>query len=223
MKKRKIILFDIDHTMFDASLYRKLMFDLITDYLAFEDRGKLHQTLEEIYISHRKKLGYFDLEILLEELVQQLAIEADTKAVFEAVLKDKESYQRAIFDETVSVLEEIAQHKDITLGIFSGGREEHQFRKIENFIHLFDKEHINILKMKERDLPEIMKKYIHDRLYLVDDILQILYNAKKSHGDITTIWMKRGPIAAQQDRIQNFTPEYTVSNLREVVPIILGK
>ncbi|HSX09044.1 MAG TPA: hypothetical protein VLF93_02750 [Candidatus Saccharimonadales bacterium] len=63
MKKRKIILFDIDHTMFDASLYRKLMFDLIADYLAFEDRGKLQQTLEEIYVSHRQRIGYFDLEI----------------------------------------------------------------------------------------------------------------------------------------------------------------
>ncbi|HSW88887.1 MAG TPA: hypothetical protein VLG12_07025 [Candidatus Saccharimonadales bacterium] len=218
---RKIILFDIDHTMFDASLYRTLMFDLIADYLAFEDRGKLQQTLEEIYVSHRQRIGYFDLEILLEELVQQLAIEADTRAVFEAVLEDKASYERAIFDETVAVLEEIGHHKDIILGVFSGGREEHQFRKIQNFIHLFDKEHIHILKMKERDLPEIMQKYTKDTLYLVDDILQILYNAKKSHGNITTIWMKRGTIAARQDQIPGFTPDFTVTNLKEVVPIVI--
>ncbi|HSX09045.1 MAG TPA: hypothetical protein VLF93_02755 [Candidatus Saccharimonadales bacterium] len=149
-----------------------------------------------------------------------MAIEADTRAVFEAVLKDKASYEQAIFDETVAVLEEIGHHKDITHGVFSGGREEHQYRKIQNFIHLFDKEHIHILKMKEQDLPEIMQKYTKDTLYLVDDILQILYNAKKSHGNITTIWMKRDHIAENQPKIDGFIPDFTVTNLREVVPIV---
>lgn len=219
-KKRKIILFDIDHTLFDASLYRKLMFDLIAEYLVFEDREKLQHALEKTYVSHREKTGYFDLEIMLEELVQQLVIEADTRAVFDAILRDEASYEKSVFSETIEVLEEIAKKSDITVGVFSGGREEHQYRKIQNFIHVFDKDHIHILKMKERDLPNIMETYKDDTLYLVDDILQILYNAKKSHGNVTTIWMKRGPIAERQPRIDGFTPDFTVTNLREVVPII---
>jgi len=47
--------------------------------LVFEDREKLQHATRKTYVSHRQKIGYFDLEIMLEELVQQLAIEADTR------------------------------------------------------------------------------------------------------------------------------------------------
>jgi len=216
---RNIILFDIDHTLFDASLYRQLMFNLITDYIEFEDLELLRQSLEAIYFSHREKIGYFDLEIMLEELAKELDININVTELFEAVLMDEASYEKAVFDETVEVLQEISKNKNFRIGIFSGGREEHQLKKIEKFKHFFHEEHIHILRMKDKDLPEIMKQYEHDTLYLIDDILQILYNAKKFHPNITVIWMKRGRLADQQ-KIEGFEPEYTVTNLRELLPIL---
>lgn len=217
---RKIILFDIDHTLFDASLYRKLMFNLITDYIEFEDRERLDKSLEEIYFSHREKIGYFDLEVMLEDLAKELDIDLNVAELFEAVLMDEASYEKAVFDETVEVLQELSQNKDFRIGIFSGGREEHQLKKIEKFKHFFHEEHIHILRMKDKDLPHIMKQYEHDTVVLIDDILQILYNAKKFHPNMTVIWMKRGRLADQQ-KIEEFEPDYTVTNLREILKIIV--
>lgn len=219
-KNRKIILFDIDHTMFDAALYRKLMFQLIADFISFHDKEKMDAALEYVYAAHRQRIGYFDTEILLQDLAKELDIDINSRQLFEKILMDEASYEYSIFEETIEVLEAIAKHKDMHIGIFSSGREEHQLRKIETFKHFFEKEHIHILKMKEKGMPEIMNSYKNDTVYLVDDILQILYNAKTLHGNITTIWMKRGPIADQQARIDGFTPDFTVTNLREIVPIL---
>src|SRR5579859_6831248 len=134
---KKLVLFDIDHTLFDATLYRSLMFDLISEYISLENKEKLFHTLESVYFSHRKKIGYFDLEFMLEELKNELNIELDTLAVFNTILQDEESYQKALFKETVSVLERLAADKQIQIGIFSGGRKDHQLRKIASFQHVF--------------------------------------------------------------------------------------
>ena len=221
MKKRKIILFDIDHTLFDAGLYRKLMFDIVADVVAFENREKLLATLEDVYFSHREKTGgYFDIEFMLEELGRELAIEVDSAAILDAILADEESFQKSLFTETIDVMETIAKDKEIRIGVFSSGREEHQLKKLETFAHIFHKEHMHIFMFKDKEIAHVMETYRDDVVYLVDDVLKILYNAKKHHQNLITIWMKRGRLAAKQTSMEDFTPDYTVENLWGILPIL---
>lgn len=223
MKKRTIILFDIDYTLFDAQLYRKLMFDIITDVIAYEEREKFLQTLEAVYFSHRKKTGYFDIEFMLEELGRELSITINRERVLDAILADEASFQQALFTETIDVMETLSQQKDLRIGVFSSGKKEHQLSKLKKFIHVFQEEHIHIFMLKDKEIPAIMEKYQNDIVYLVDDVLSILYNAKKHHPNLTAIWMKRGRLAAQQEPIKDFTPDYTVENLWQAAEIVTNQ
>jgi len=82
----------------------------------------------------------------------------------------------------VEVLEEIAQKSDITVGVFSGGREEHQYRKIQNFIHVFDKDSYSYSENERTGFAKIMEEYKDDTLYLVMIYCKSSINAKQSHG-----------------------------------------
>jgi len=224
MKKRNIILFDIDYTLFNAKIYRELMFAVIADTIALENRERLLQALEEVYFSHRKKTGgYFDIEFMLDELARELAIEIDTVKVLEAILADEASFQRSLFDETVEVMEKLGGNKELHIGVFSSGREAHQLRKLQAFAHVFKQEHMHIFLFKNNEIASVMKKYKNDNVYLVDDVLEILYKAKQFHPHLVAIWMKRGRLADKQKPIENFTPDYTVEDLREIEPILFIK
>lgn len=219
--KRTLVLFDIDHTLFDASLYRQLMFDLIEKCIAIEKGESLREKLAEVYISHRKKIRYFDLEFMLRELQLEINTEIDIAAIFDKILKDETSYTQAIYEDTVEVLQELAKNNDVTIGIFSNGRHEHQLQKIKSFAHLIDKEHIHIFRMKEKELEKLSAKYKDYKLFIVDDILEILYNAKKVDNAINTVWIRRDGVLDQ--KTDTFTPDYTVRNLREIIPVVREK
>jgi hypothetical protein len=48
----------------------------------------------------------------------------------------------------------------------------------------------------------------------------MLRMAKKTDSSIFTIWMKRGEYAETQKMHEDFTPDATVNNLRDVIPLI---
>jgi FMN phosphatase YigB (HAD superfamily) len=218
--RKTIVLFDIDHTLFDAAKYRKRMLEIMAKHIELEDKEKVYQTMEKQYMAHREKIGYVDLEFMLQEIITELKIKADIAKILSAVLDDEASYEEAIFEETIEVVEILAKQENLVLGIFSAGREAHQLRKIKKFAHVFSQEHIHIFKMKDQELPQVMEKYKDDTVVLIDDVLAILYKAKQLHNNITTIWVKRGRFAENQKTVEHFTPDYTVYNLKEIVSIL---
>src|SRR5258708_24749899 len=219
MAKQKLVLFDIDYTLFDTAVYREQLFPALLQHLRV-DNAKAKEILQDIYYSHRKHVGHFDLAIIIEELIEALSLEADAEEVFQEFLYAEQTYAPALYEEAKDTLQKLSELKDLRIGIFSGGRTDHQLQKINSLEKFFHKEHVHIFLVKEKEIEKVMKKYVNYQLFLVDDVLDILHNAKKANPDVTTVWSKRGRLAERVKEIPGFTPDYTITNLEEVVKIL---
>ncbi len=136
------------------------------------------------------------------------------------VFKTSNLQKHALYKEVQDVLQKLA--KIATLGIFSQGDLELQTMKLHktNIVEHFSSSDIHIVEEKEKTLRQILKKYHAQKLYLIDDKLAILRQAKKIIPSTFTIWVKRGIYAKIQKPFEDFTPDATVSNLKKVVSII---
>lgn len=125
-----------------------------------------------------------------------------------------------LYKEVLDVLEELA--KIATLGIFSEGEKDLQTAKLlKTDIHRhFPQEYVHIVKSKGGMLEEVLAKYRDFTLYLVDDKLPLLYEAKKILPSLFTIWVKRGKYARKQRPIVGFHPDATVLNLRGIIRLV---
>lgn len=137
-------------------------------------------------------------------------------AVFkETNLSDFSLYEEVL--DTISELQNIAR-----LGIFSEGDLIFQETKLhKTAIHgRFLKSHMHIVANKEEVLADVLNKYRGEKLFLVDDKLQVLRLAKEQMPAVFTIWIKRGPFAESEQNSEGFVPDATINTLREVVEIV---
>jgi bifunctional UDP-N-acetylglucosamine pyrophosphorylase/glucosamine-1-phosphate N-acetyltransferase len=138
-----------------------------------------------------------------------------------AHLKATNLLEFLLYDEVNEVIEQLAPKA--RLGILSEGEFAWQTRKLkETKIHeVFEIEHMHIVEKKFEVAETILKKYQEsDKIFLVDDKLTFLYQAKQILPSICTIWVKRGEYAMNQKPIEGFTSDYTVNNLQEIIPLI---
>ena len=113
----------------------------------------------------------------------------DTKTFKESKL---ENY--CLYEEVLHVLEELI--KVAELGIFSMGDTEFQNRKLveTGIANYFKDKNVHVFSDKEINLKEMFDRYQQYRIFLVDDKLNVLYNAKKIMPSVFTIWVKKGAI-----------------------------
>ncbi len=215
MKKQKIILFDIDYTLFDVAKFRKKIFKSIIGFVGKNKIDKIDKILEDIYYTSRERVGYFKMDGFLEDVSRKFKI----NVALTNILKD-EIFSDNLYGETKEVLEYIAKDPSIKIGIFSGGEFGFQLKKIQEVSNFFHKEHVNIIKQKHLNISEIIKKYKSFRIYLVDDVFDILYNAKKIDKKLISIWIKRGRFAKSAKPIGEFKPDFEIRNLKEIISII---
>lgn len=136
------------------------------------------------------------------------------------LFKQSKLRRHKLYKEVLDVLEELAKLSQ--LGIFSEGAEDLQTAKlVKTDIHKrFPKEHVHIVKSKALMLEEVINKYQNMHVYLIDDKLPLLYEAKKILPAVFTVWVKRGKYARVQKPIIGFRPDATVLTLRNIVKII---
>ncbi|MBI2430686.1 MAG: hypothetical protein HYV39_01575 [Candidatus Levybacteria bacterium] len=129
----------------------------------------------------------------------------------------------SLYEEAVDVLAKLKENA--YLGIFSEGNHNLQKTKLlKTKIHnSFAKRYIHIVANKEEKVEEILKKYKKYLVFLVDDKLTVLYQAKQLFPSLVTIWVKRGRYALKQSPIEGFTPDAIIGSLRELPPIVLSK
>ena len=215
MNKQKVILFDIDYTLFDVAKFRKKIFKSIIGFVGKNKIDKIDKILEDIYHTSRERVGYFNMVSFLEDVSRKFKI----NVALTNILKD-EIFSDNLYEETKEVLESIAKDPSIKIGIFSGGESGFQLKKIEQVENFFNKDHIHIIKYKHLNVQKIIKKYKNFKIYLIDDMLDILYNAKKIDKDMITIWIKRGRFAKNAKPIKGFKPDFEIGDLKEIVSII---
>lgn len=153
----------------------------------------------------RKKIVIFDIDYTL----------FNTDAFKQSNLTLHTLYSEVV--STLSSLQTIA-----SLGILSEGDIELQNKKLTktNIAHFFLKDHVHITLDKSLSLESFLKKYKDYNLFLVDDRLSILFEAKQKRPDLFTVWVKRGRYAKNQKPIDDFTPDATVSDLTKLTSIV---
>lgn len=136
------------------------------------------------------------------------------------LFKESALTKYALYDEVIPLLSKLATISE--LGIFSKGEEEFQKTKLQKtgIEKYFELGNIHIFEDKDSNMNKIIKQYEGNKIYLVDDKLEILFNAKKINPSIVAIWVKRGPFAQDEKLLDNFSPDITVVNLKEIISII---
>jgi len=136
-------------------------------------------------------------------------------------LKNSHYIKFDLYEDVIEALSELA--KTATLGIFSQGEIAFQKKKLQktNINHYFSEEHIHIVEYKVGVVEEVLSSYSKKgKVFFIDDRLESLYMAKKETPSVFTIWMKRGRYADIQEEKTDFTPDATVKNLREIIPLV---
>jgi FMN phosphatase YigB (HAD superfamily) len=139
----------------------------------------------------------------------------DTKTFKESSLK-----KYSLYNEVMLVLESLA--KIAQLGIFSKGEIELQNVKLQKtgIKNFFNGKNIHIFEDKDLNLKDVLEKYKNFKIFLVDDKLTTLYNAKINTPSIFTVWVKRGPFAENQKPLENFSPDATINDFSSLNRII---
>jgi len=126
-----------------------------------------------------------------------------------------------LYNDVREALEALA--KICTLGILSQGELTFQQRKlletkIERYFH---QNHTHIVDVKVEAFEGILKRY-HGvgKVFFVEDRLLTLSKAKKTDPGIVAIWMKRGRYAKTQKTLSEFTPDFTITSLDELISIV---
>lgn len=159
--------------------------------------------------------------LIMEKSKKILLLDIDDTLFNTAKLKRSDLKHFELYDDVIDALEEL---KDICmLGILSQGelafqKEKLQRTNIENYFH---KEHTYIVERKVEAFKELLAQYEGTgTVFFVEDRLATLRVAKKTHPSTVAIWMKRGRYANTQSQIADFTPDETVTNLKDLVEII---
>lgn len=218
---KKIILFDIDYTLFNAQNYRNAFVTALQKEIGISDSQNFLQIADEAYVESRAEIGIFDPKLFLQLLGEKLHEKLDIKKL-EKLIVNEEIFNSSLYEDTVAVVSELAKEKNIFLGIFSAGFlpiQRPKIKLLEPFLH---KEHVHIFEFKKgKALPDLLKKYKDSKLFMVDDIAEILYKAKQINDNITTILIRReNHPQAYRQIVRDFTPDKTITNLREVIHIV---
>lgn len=217
---KKIILLDIDDTLFDVEKFRQKILRQIIKTVGYKKGTEnIEKKLQEIYIASRRLTGFFNLNIFIKDLIRELNIKTKPRILESLIFKDT-LFRGNLYKEAKEILNILSRKKLLRIGIFSRGYKNFQIKKIKEVENLLHKEHTYIFIFKDKKLPSIIEKYKKHKLYIVDDLLKILYTAKSLNKNVYTIWIKRGRFAETQEPIPNFTPDATITNLREVVDIV---
>ncbi len=204
-KKKIVVLFDIDHTLFNTVVFVDFVYK---DYSSSIDRKIFENAIEDVRVNLKQILN--EKNTLRSKVANSLWHYANSEKNF--------------YEETKVVLEEISKVAEI--GIFSKGDERFQKEKIKSISHYLNNDYVHVTLNKYKTLPDLVKKYKTNKLIIVDDILEVLYFAKKTSKDVFTVWIRRNVYHEKhllhQEPIDNFTPDITIYNLKELVPVIKG-
>ena len=218
---KKVILFDIDYTLFDSSKFRKKLYSAIKISLKKKDIHVPDEKLVNAYKVLRNEVPYFSPRIFAKKLGNEIGEKID-EDFLETEIFGSIIFNHNLYEEVLEVFKMLSKIEDLEIGIFSTGEEKFQGQKINEIINLLNSKHIHIHLYKDDNLTTVVKKYKEMKLILVDDVLKILAKASSIDQDLITIWIERKEKSEfnKNDYIGDFKPSHEIKNLNEVVSII---
>ncbi len=218
MKKQKIILFDIDNTVFDKNNFKKMIYKKIEDALLEKGIKTTENDLKKIYADAIREAGYFNPELFIRIINAKFDIKLPSDYLEKNI--STENLKKNLYSDTKIILDRLSINKETVLGIFSKGDDRFQRNKIESFKKLFHEDNIHIFVDKGKEIENILKRYDKHTVFIIDDLLEILSQAKKTKKDVITVWIKRENFVEYAKPIRGFKPDYEIKNLRDLPAII---
>lgn len=217
LMKNKVVLFDIDYTLFNTQKARKQVYKRIQALMPQYTLEQVEEIASRVYDAIRKE-RVFNTYLFTEHFLQFVTSDVPFKTLLD-IWWDKDLLSSALYPETEETLRTLQERKKYILGIFSTGGKL-QRAKIQAIGDFFKEEHIHIHMLKDDHLEEIFDKYKGKNIYLVDDYIPVLAKGKLLNPELVTIWIKRGRVAEKFLPTEDFTPDYTITALDEILRII---
>lgn len=219
MNNKQIVLFDIDHTLFNGELYREKVFSAMAEKLPLLDHKKFINVAEDEFWKIRKNGPFFPKEYA-KNLVKELTLSIE-ESELEKVFWDENIIRSSLYEEAEAVLRELSKDNNYSIGIFSAGPPEFQKAKIKFLDQYFNQEHKHIFLLKKDAIVSVLQKYKDTKLYVLDDILSVLSQLKEANPSICTIWVKkRKPVTKEKSK---YKADYEITDLREIIDIVKRK
>ena len=177
----RIILFDIDKTVFDTRASGKKYGQKLAERCHVGEE-KIKESVES-YRSQLESSTDFDPDELLARIETEYGVE---KGNLEQVLFDQSNF--ILFPESGAVLEKLA--KTSILGLFSEGRQQWQKKKMEltGIARFFDPKYVIV---ERRKMNEESIKKIPQGSTVIDDKRVVIERLKQLRPDLNLIWINR--------------------------------
>lgn len=218
---KKIILFDIDYTLFNTDKFREIIYSRLAEKLNRQFDAEFISKTKEAEDITKRALGNYEPEFFVEALIDLIQSDANPKK-FHKEFTNEEDFENSVYPEVDGCLKALSSIKDLSVGIISTGENKFQQKKIDILKKLLHEDHINIFVDKLKELRNIIKKYDRYELFIVDDLLVVLELAKKIRSDVYTVHMDRKKSWRYSPEI-NFKPDAELKDLTGLASFILEK
>ncbi len=214
----KLILLDIDNTLFDSLCYRKKLFEAIAKKITPEkSQEEIEALCQTIYEGHIATTGLFDFKEFTKEFSKKLQRVVKEEDIASLVF-DTQILKGCMYPEVKDVL--LRMTKVGTVGIVSQGQESMQRAKIKIIEKLLHPDKIYIKANKKEAIDTILKENKDYKIIFIDDWLSLLHHVKQTAKQTIVIWSKRGRHAHGQLPIAGFEPDKIITSLDQALPFI---
>lgn len=215
--RNSIILFDIDHTLFNTEKYKEQAFANVSKVFPKISEQEVRKIEEDVYIKMRE-VGVFHPVRFAKSLISRLRKKEKLHGIV-AILEDKNLIESCMYADVREVLESL-QREGFRLGIFSSGDTQLQRKKINELRHFFSQVDVHIYPLKDIEIPHILSQYNAMQVIVVDDILRVLEEVDRENKDVVKVWINRRKQIYQNGDANHFKPHYTIHTLAEMEDIV---
>ena len=217
---KKIVLFDIDYTVFDTRTFRVNLYELLSEKLGYKNKSNFVDLAKKVEADTRKQEGYFKPSTFLELLKNETKTKISSNEL-EDIFYDESLYIKSLYEGAKSVFQELVIKKNIQINIFSTGEKKFQMQKITALTDMLMIDNLHIYVDKLKKLKEVLQQYEDYHIYMVDDFPIVLKEAKQFNKNITTIWVNRGIRIEDEELIKSFKVDYIIKKLEEIIPLVV--
>lgn len=193
--KGKILLFDIDETIFNPQSFLTDFYDNLISDLKLKTSDI--KRVENIYIEIKNENDFFSPIAFLDKILESFP-DID-RISLEKVFWNIDLFTKNVYKDA-SVIKDLGRIGNI--GIFSKGEESFQKQKISFLSDLIEADDIHIFKNKLDRINDVLDNYQDLNVYFIDNEIEVLESIKKINPEAYLILIDRNNEHGNSDIIK---------------------
>ncbi len=213
--KNKILLLDIDGTIYDVPKSRKMFENDLCKKIDI-NKSLLIPIIEQSFQDIKKLTRYFEPSVFVKILSSKLNI--NNKKEIEKSIWNIDKFNKCLYYDSKLFINSL--YKNLNLIIFSTGDKAFQTLKLNSIKKYIKKNNIYIYKDKKLKFKGLLNKLKDHKIFIIDDSPDVINKAKEVDKNIVTILIKRKDLNKKYNYSQTINADYKVKNLMSAVKII---